>query len=251
MIVGYAILYEDGTLTISKKHTILPKKNYIDYGKFEDSDIPWYYENNKIKTVQILDKVITTTIARWFEDCIFLTTLLDFQNLDVSHCKDFSGVFYACSSLIDITALVNWNVSNGENFSYMFDHCESLTDISVLSNWNVVHGIYFISMFKDCELLQDTSGLSSWNMSNGEDFSFMFFNCKLLQNIKELLNWDMSSGNTLFFMFANCENLKMIQLPQTLAKVKENMFQNCNPNLKIHWKNKIYTYNDLLEYQEF
>ena len=28
------------------------------------------------------------------------------------------------------------------------------------------------------------------------------------------------------------------------------MFNNCNPILKIHWKNHIYTYVDLLAYEE-
>ena len=28
------------------------------------------------------------------------------------------------------------------------------------------------------------------------------------------------------------------------------MVKKCNPNLKIHWKNHIYTYEDLLEYKK-
>jgi len=29
------------------------------------------------------------------------------------------------------------------------------------------------------------------------------------------------------------------------------MFDGCNENLKIHWKNKIYTYEDVIEYKKF
>ena len=29
------------------------------------------------------------------------------------------------------------------------------------------------------------------------------------------------------------------------------MFEYCNPKLKIHWKDKIYTYDDLIEYGTF
>ena len=251
MKVGYAVLYEDGTLTISKEHIILSHKNYMDFGEFEDNDCPWNNETNKIKTVQILDKVNPTTVTRWFQDCKKLTTLIDFQNLDVSDCKDFSYLFYSCHSLIDITTLVNWNVSNGKIFSHMFQGCESLTDISALINWDVSNGKDFISMFEDCELLQDISVLSNWNVANGEDFSFMFYSCESLQNINELQNWNVSNGKDFLFMFANCKNLKIIQLPQTLTNLKENMFRNCNKDLKIHWKNRIYTYEDLLEYETF
>lgn len=41
MKVGYAVLYEDGTLTISKNYIILQKPILRDYGKFNDTDVPW------------------------------------------------------------------------------------------------------------------------------------------------------------------------------------------------------------------
>lgn len=56
MKVGYAVLYEDGTLVISanhikqfKKFSILSlRKNiYKDYGKFDDDNVPWKREYNK------------------------------------------------------------------------------------------------------------------------------------------------------------------------------------------------------------
>ena len=57
MKVGYAILYEDGTLVISKNQTILLKKIAINYGKFEDTSVPWKDEYSQIKRVQILNQV--------------------------------------------------------------------------------------------------------------------------------------------------------------------------------------------------
>ena len=47
MKVGYAVLYEDGTLTISKKYTILQKPIYKDYGEFDDRKIPWKNDKKK------------------------------------------------------------------------------------------------------------------------------------------------------------------------------------------------------------
>ena len=40
MKIGYAILYANGELVISKNHTILSKKIYKDYGAFEDISVP-------------------------------------------------------------------------------------------------------------------------------------------------------------------------------------------------------------------
>ena len=228
MKVGYAVLYEDGTLVISKKHTILQKPIYKDYGEFDDTDVPWAWGKDDncfiIVQVWILDQVKSNCMKEWFADCLDLTTLIDFQNLDVSDCKDFSCLFYECQSLKDISSLKNWNVSNGMDFAYMFDHCESLMNISALANWNVV---------------------------NGKDFSFMFYVCESLQNINGLQNWDVSNGEDFSGMFSYCVSLKEIHLPDTLCNLKANMFKDCNSNLKIHWKGKIYTYEDLLEYKSF
>jgi len=223
MKVGYAVLYKDGTLTISKEHTILQTKIIKDYGEFYDKNIPWKNDYEKIKIVKILSQVKSNYMCSWFEDCYNLTTLIDFQNLDVSDCKVFGFMFSECKSLTNISALTNWDVSNGTNFSGMFEQCESLRNISALTNWDV---------------------------SNGRDFSGMFFGCKSLINISVLSNWNMSNGED-FGIFGKCFNLKEIYLPNTLNSLTQDMFEYCNPNLKIHWKNKVYTYEDLLEYQEF
>ena len=141
MKVGYAVLYEDGELVISKNHSVLKRKIIIDYGKFEDINIPWQNESSQIKKVQISDQVKSNCMKEWFLNCINLTTLIDFKNLDVSDCTDFS------------------------------------------------------------------------------------------------------------YMFALCESLHTVLVSNTLSILRKDMFYKCNPNLKIHWKNHIYTYEDLLEYQ--
>ena len=196
MKVGYAILYEDGTLTISKEHTILQQPIYKDYGEFDDYNRPWRNDTDKIKIVKILNRVKSNCMKEWFVGCKNLTTLIDFQNLDVSDCKVFGFMFSECKSLTNISALTNWDVSNGRDFSGMFFGCKSLINISVLSNWN---------------------------MSNGEDFG----------------------------IFGKCFNLKEIYLPNTLNSLTQDMFEYCDPNLKIQWKDTVYTYGDLMEYQEF
>ena len=222
MKVGYVVLYEDDKLVISKDYIILPKKIKIDYGEFEDTLVPWKNDSNEIEKVQILDQVKSNYLRKWFNDCINLTTLINFKNLDVSDCIDFSWMFRNCKSLQDLNELRNWNVSNGTDFSKMFSFCESL---------------------------QDLKGLQSWNVSNGTNFSGMFFGCESLQDINELQNWDVSSGKDFSSMFEFCTLLNEIYLSNTLNILTKEMFNECNKKLKIYWKNHIYTYEDLLEYQ--
>ena len=223
MNVGYAALYEDGELVISKNHTLLQKKIIKDYGEFEDTNVPWKNDFNKIKKVQILDQVKSTCMREWFENCINLTTLINFKNLDVSDCTDFSYMFFNCKSLQNLNELQNWNVSNGTDFSSMFTFCESLQDLNNLQTWNIYNGIDFSDMFEYCDSLQNIDALQNWNVSNGTNFSYMFSCCTLL---------------------------KEIYLSNTLDILREDMFNKCNKTLKIHWKNHIYTYEDLLQYEE-
>ena len=104
----------------------------------------------------------------------------------------------------------------------MFFNCILLTDLSELQTWNVSKCTNFLCMFANCESLQDINGLQTWNIYNGTNFSWMFASCKSLQDIS---------------------------LSDTLNCLTKEMFNKCNPNLKNHWKNNIYTYEDLLAYQ--
>jgi len=227
MEVGYTVLYEDGTLVISanpikkfKKFTILSlRKNiYKDYGKFDDDNVPWKREYNKIKRVWILNQVKSNCMKDWFRSCYNLTTLIDFQNLDVSECKDFSYMFAYCKSLQELNGLQDWDVSNGEYFVQTFCECQSLTDIKLIQNWNMYNGRNFAYMFSDCTLLENIN-IKNWNLMNEECFAYF---CR------------------------NCTNLKKIYLPNSINVLMAYIFDNCNPNLKIHWKDKIYTYEDLI-----
>ena len=225
MKVGYAVLYDNGELVISKNHTLLllQKKIIKDYGKFYDTNVPWLNEPEQIGKVQILNQVKVSCMKEWFKDCINLKTLIDFQNLDTSDCTDFS---------------------------FMFSYCESLQNLNGLENWNVSNGTDFSGMFFDCKSLQTLTGLESWNVSNGTDFSYMFSCCKSLQNLNGLENWNVSDGTNFFNMFSCCKSLQHISLSNTLDILRKNMFNKCNLNLKIKWKNHFYTYADLAEYNQ-
>ena len=252
MKVGYVVLYEDGELVISKEYTILQKPILENFGEFDAKIVPWQLDDMcfKIKQVRILDKVKTNYMRSWFQDCLYLTTLLDFQNLDVSDCKDFSYAFYSCLNLNSLVPLKDWNVSNGVTFKRMFMKCTSLETLKGLNTWDVSNGENFYGMFRHCETLKDMSSLKNWNVSNGEDFMDMFYNCRSLINI-EMGNWNLSNGKYFSNMICNCICLKIIQLPNTLKKLNYQIFKDCNLNLNISWKGKNYMYDDLIEYQEF
>ena len=102
MKVGYAVLYTDGTLVISKNSTLSNKNITKDYGEFEDINVPWKDESLKIKKIQILDPVKSNCMKVWFENCIYLTTLINFKDLDTSNCTDFSKIFYNCNPNLKI-----------------------------------------------------------------------------------------------------------------------------------------------------
>ena len=223
MKVGYAVLYENEELVISKNHTVLKKKIIKNYGEFDDTNVPWEKESRQIKKIQILDHVKSNCMKAWFYNCINLTTLIDFQNLDVSDCVDFSFMFAFCQSLQNLNGLEIWKIFNGINFSKMFSYCISLQNINALKNWDV---------------------------SDGTDFSFMFSYCESLQNIDALTNWNVSNEEYFSWIFQNCQSLKKNSLPKSMKYLNRDMFFNCNEDLKIHWKNHIYIYVDLLAYEE-
>ena len=145
MNVGHAILYDDGELVISKNHTLLQKRIIKDYGEFDDRNVPWKKELDQIKKVQILEQVKVNYLKSWFEYCINLKTLINFQNLDTSVCTDFSCMFACCESLQTLTELENWNVSNGTDFSCMFSCCKLLQKISLSNTLDILSKNIFLN----------------------------------------------------------------------------------------------------------
>ena len=95
---------------------------------------------------------------------------------DTANGKDFSNMFYACSSLTTIPQL---DTSNGTNFGAMFNGCSALTSILQLSTSN---GTNFNGMFSVCTALTTISLLTMSSMS-GTSCINMFYNCTALENV--------------------------------------------------------------------
>ena len=159
MIIGYAALYNNGKLVISKNPISLNLPIRIDFGKFDENNVPWKnnYSQKFIESVRIFDKISPNSMYKWFDNCYNLKQLIDFDNLDVLNCFDFSYLFNNCFHLTDISGLCTWNVSNGRYFNNMFSYCLKLKDISILNNWNVLNGKNFSNMFDFYELTNNQS----------------------------------------------------------------------------------------------
>ena len=95
---------------------------------------------------------------------------------DTANGKNFSNMFYACSSLTTIPQL---DTSNGTNFGAMFNGCSALTSILQLSTSN---GTNFNGMFSVCTALTSISLLNMSSMS-GTSCINMFYNCTALENV--------------------------------------------------------------------
>ena len=95
---------------------------------------------------------------------------------DTANGKNFSNMFYACSSLTTIPQL---DTSNGTNFGAMFNGCSALTSILQLSTSN---GTNFNGMFSVCTALTTISLLNMSSMS-GTSCINMFYNCTALENV--------------------------------------------------------------------
>ena len=95
---------------------------------------------------------------------------------DTANGKDFSNMFYACSSLTTIPQL---DTSNGTNFGAMFNGCSALTSTLQLSTSN---GTNFNGMFSVCTALTTISLLNMSSMS-GTSCINMFYNCTALENV--------------------------------------------------------------------
>ena len=104
--------------------------------------------------------------------------------------------------------------------------------------------------FYYCINLTSLIDFSYLDVSECTDFLEMFCGCKSLEKISTLQNWNVSNGQNFSEMFSYCDSLEEISLPNTLRYLDENLFKDCNPNLKIRWKQYLYTYADLLEYKK-
>ena len=121
---------------------------------------------------------------------------------DTANGKNFSNMFYACSSLTTIPQL---DTSNGTNFGAMFNGCRALTSILQLSTSN---GTNFNGMFSGCTALTTISLLNMSSVS-GTSYINMFYNCTALENLT-FEGTIPVRGNVIVFSYSNKLTVKSL-----------------------------------------
>lgn len=150
-----------------------------DFGKIDDSPIPWrdasvtkltarhHAGTPEDPKVQLLDGWGTF-------DGVYLPNLVtvDVGELDVSRCKNFGVLFGNHSKLTSITGLENWDTSNATSMRWLFANESQLTTVTGINSWDTSHVTDMTYMFyKDTNLT--TFDLNSWDTSKVSDMTQM------------------------------------------------------------------------------
>ena len=124
---------------------------------------------------------------------------ININDLDTSHTKNMSHMFYSCKSLKNIDDF-HINTNQLIDISYMFSSCDSLTDInlSILDTTNLVN---ISGLFHNCISLSKIK-IDNLNTQNVEDMSHMFENDYSLKEINiENLNTNKVKNMSYMFKF--------------------------------------------------
>lgn len=124
----------------------------------------------------------------------------DLNHLDVSECKNFTGLFWS-SHFSDVLNpdISKWNVSKVEYMGLMFKNCKKFN--SDLSEWDLSSCRNTGEMFQNCyEFNQD---LSNWDMHNVDQARGMFKSCRKFD--QDLSKWQFHKLCDLDDIFEDCK----------------------------------------------
>ena len=138
----YAILYESGELHFQYgDQADSAKGTATNTYKVEDAytkyyDIPWRRTANNIKSVTSDAITCPTSMAYWFYECYYLTSI-DLSKFDTSNVTNMSCMFGSCRGLTSID-LSGFDTSNVRDMDGIFVDCNSLVEITLGTNWKFV-----------------------------------------------------------------------------------------------------------------
>lgn len=185
--------------------------------------------SNTFFSIKFIAKEDLTDLSSMFKNCIHLSVIENFQNLNVEKITTMTEMFEGCENLISIkfSAL---KTSSLNNMSYMFKDCSRLQDID-LSGWNTSNVTTIKGLFQGCKKIKTIIGLEDFDVSNVIDMSFSFCSCKSLRKIHDISQWNTGKVTTMESMFDGCfllENLPDIS-GWDISNVKNisNMFKSC------------------------
>ena len=240
----YAV-YNEATSTLTFKYGTKPAGAYsLNVGRntpgwYKPSNVEedYEYNGNIIKKV-VFDasfaKARPTSCYKWFDGCIYLTTIedieylntenvtnmgcmfkssyklttLDVSNFDTQNVTDMSNMFKYCHGLttLDVSNLDTKNVTDMSN---MFRYCNSLTTLDV-SNLDTKNVTDMSSMFERCSALT-TLDVSNFNTKNVTNMSLMFFDCYKLTTL-DVSSFDTKNVTNMNHMFSDCSALTTLDV---------------------------------------
>ena len=133
-----------------------------------------------------------------FKDCESLSSIKNFQNINMNKINDISQMFFKCSSLKEISDISKWDLSNIKNMSFLFAECtffelfqdfykliltggEEIYINSLLeSKTNKIH--FMSDIFNSRSSIKSLPDISKWNLSNNKDISGLFCGCSSLES---------------------------------------------------------------------
>lgn len=233
----YVKLYTDGTLAFTATDKLIEGKTLQkSYGNIYGQEYtysnraPWFIDDiedrEDITTVDIIDKIIPTSTAYWFE-LGNLTAINNINNLNTKNVTDMSMMFTNCKlTNIDVS---NFNTSNVTNMWYMFEGCKNLTQLD-LSNFDTSNVTNMSFMFANCNNLTQID-LSSFNTNNVTKMYGMFSGCSNLIQL-DLSNFNTSNVLGMDYLFKGCSTLTSLDLSSFDTSKVENsigwMFKECD-----------------------
>ena len=184
----YAMLYADGSMVFQNgngqdaSHGELVGKwnGWIDQEPSIDTEVRWYSEKEKIKSVVFKDAIAPKSMAYWFSECRNLISF-NYANLDTSRVVSMRALFQGCTSLPAVY-MPEMNVPECKDMSWMFDSCMSITDINVWE-WktpkleNLSHAFSNCTSLVNNQYAEDAHLLMAWwDLSNLKDASYLCYN---------------------------------------------------------------------------
>ena len=228
---AYAVLDGYGKLTFyyDENKASRPGTKW-DVGDGSEASSAWGRPKDMIKAVvfdsSFKDYAGITTTNSWFKECISLSDITGFSNLNTQNVKDMNQMFYNCSDLQSVD-LSSFNTASVTDMSSMFQRCSDLQNVD-LSGWNTEKVTDMNQMFQECSALQSVN-LSNFNTANVTDMDEMFWDCSSLQSL-DLSGFNTASVTDMDGMFKECSSLQSLDLSNfNTANVKYmvSMFQGC------------------------
>ena len=171
-----------------------------------------------------------------FKDCESLSSIKNFQNINMNKINDISQMLFRCSSLKETPDISKWNLNNIKNMSYLFAECTISEILQDLFNCitpdaiNVFKKIYMLSSLESLRYINTNTNkihfmsdsfnrrssikslpdISKWNLSNVEDISGLFFGCSLLKKLPDISKWNLSNVKDISELFCGCSSLEYL-----------------------------------------